>query len=127
MTVRATHVVRVRAFEAEDDALPVVDANRMVAGEIAGQGMQSICWRNLQVVQPRDGINPIELPPDDRPEAAGNLADGAIPDVSGRVISDRWDHPLAKLHLPDLILGVGSGGPTINTASSGNDRFTVAY
>jgi hypothetical protein len=41
----------------------IVAADRLLAGKVAGQGIEAIPWRNLQVLQTRWGIERIELAP----------------------------------------------------------------
>ena len=54
---------------------------------------------HLQVVEPDDGVDLVQLPPDDWPEIArdapGGLRVEAVPNVLRGVIGQRPDHALA--------------------------------
>lgn len=84
--------------------------------------MESIPRWNLQVLEPRDGIELIQLPADDGPDRAQNAARGlavdTVPDVSGRIISERPDHPASTIARLPCYAGRGASMSTGLTRAS---------
>ena len=89
----------------ETDAVLIVDSNAVLPPAISTQRLQPIAWRNPQLIQSRDRIQLVQLPPSDTPHNfRTNLFRGfgvhAIEDVFSPRIVKRDDHavtlPLAS-------------------------------
>ena len=89
----------------EADAVLIVDSNAVLSPTISTQRLQPIAWRNPQLIQSRDRIQLVQLPPSDTPHNFGtNLLRGfrvlAIEDVFSPRVVKRDDHavtlPLAS-------------------------------
>src|SRR6516162_2980200 len=67
VVVRAGDVISILAFKREDDAILLVHANRMIARAIGSKSVKPITGRHTKILELRDGIDLIELPPNDWP------------------------------------------------------------
>ena len=90
----ASHVERVRAFEAEHDPTLIVHAHGVQPSQITGERVQLVTGWHFQILEPRDGVDLIESATHTRPELARNppsrLAVDAVPDVPRDVIRQRF-------------------------------------
>jgi hypothetical protein len=104
VVVGAAHVESVFSLEPEDDPTLLVYANRVKTGKIIYQPVQPIPRWDPQVVEFGHRIDLIQLALNDRPDRSRNPSGGfaidAVPDVPGRVISERPDHsPITIAHV----------------------------
>ena len=76
MVVRTPHFEYVRAFEAKDDSILIVYTDGVPAAQVPAQSVQAIAGGHLQVIEPDDGVDLIQLPPDDGPEIARDAPGG---------------------------------------------------
>jgi len=96
MIVSAPHVERVPTFEPEQDTVLIVHAHRVVATKVTSKRVQPIPGGHFQVIEPRHGVDLIQLATDDWPDVAGDatsrLTVDAVPNIAGCLIGQRPDH-----------------------------------
>ena len=96
MIVSASDVESVLALEAENDAVLIVDSNGVVPHEVVGQRMKTIYWWHAEIIERRHRVDLIQLALGCGPErlrnSTGGLAVDSVPDIPGRVVSQRPDH-----------------------------------
>ena len=89
----------------EADAVLIVDSNAVLSPTISTQRLQPIAWRNPQLIQSRNRIQLVQLPPSDTPHnfrtnLLRSFGVHAIEDVFSPRIVKRDDHavtlPLAS-------------------------------
>ena len=61
MVIGAADVLGVLVVEAKHDAILIVDANAVISGAIGAERMQPVARRHSQIVEPRHGVNLIQL------------------------------------------------------------------
>jgi len=97
VVVGAADVEGVLPLEPEDDRYWSFTRNRVTTGQIVDQRMESIPRRHSQLVESSHRVELIQLALDHGPyrsrNASGGLAVDAVPDVPGRDVGDRPNHP----------------------------------
>jgi hypothetical protein len=96
VVVGAAHVEGVFSLEPEDDPILLVHPNRLKTGKIVYQRVQPISRRDPPIVEFGHRVDLIQLALNDRPDRSrnpsGGLAVDPVPDIPGRVVSERPDH-----------------------------------
>ena len=64
------------AVEPEHDSILVVDANGVEARQVTHEHMQPIPRWHLQIVEPCNRVDLVQLPPNDRPQVSGDAPSG---------------------------------------------------
>lgn len=99
MIVGATHIERICSFETKHDAVLIVDAHGVKTSTVTGERVQPIPGRHLQVLEPGNRVELIELPAHDRPQLAGDapgrFAVDTVPDIPRGVVGERPNHRIA--------------------------------
>jgi hypothetical protein len=76
----------------------VIDANAVASGPITPQELQPVARGDCQVLQTRCDVQHLELPPDDRPDCAGNPSGRArvalAKQIRRRFIAEGLDHEI---------------------------------
>jgi len=76
----------------------IVNADAVAAGPITSQQSQTVTRRDCEILQTRRDVQHLELPPDDRPDCAGNPSGRArvalAKQIRRRFIAEGLDHEI---------------------------------
>ena len=99
--IGAAHVEGMLALEAKHDPELIVDANRVMPCQFPVEGVQVIAWWHTQILDPRHGVDLIQLSLDDGPEGPRNppcrLTIDAVPHVGSRRIGEGSDQSASTI------------------------------